>query len=561
MRRGNLNSSRFLLASLHLQSLKDRISIRKVKEALTQLPRGSGLAASKIAYDETMNRIRGQEKGFCDLAIATLAWITLAMTPLTLRELQCALSVEPGDTAMDEADFVDEETLSSVCAGLIVVDRESQIVRLAHYTTQEYFENQMDVLFPDEENLLAKTCLTYLSFDEFSNWQWEECPPQSRYSRPPSSLAAPDDIETFSHNYPLLSYASNHWYDHARPSQDPTIQGLVIEYLKRTENLAALLCPAGLYDEYDDYEDVLDLLSTQSLHGLPLAAKYGFTGAVKALLDLEGCCAEDRSRIKTQALSLAAFHRQSSAVRILLDGNTIAPAAVSHALSFMYTTNMYDPNIAPPGGCEVAEILLKHGAEPNTVLDDVPLIHYACWSNDAQLASVLLSHGADVELRDVYGRTAVHQVAQAGHFGDIVEVLLEHQSDINARDDDGKTALLIAVKYSSTGGHNEYRSLVTQLLECGASVDQWDMGGWTALHYAADSGAVWIACQLLEASADANDRNRDGKTAAACLNEWKWGSMTEEERANCEEILEKYSFYQSEEKRAVSDSGDDDLID
>ncbi len=139
--------SRFLLASRHIQSLKDKVSMRRVKEALAQLPRGSGSAASKIAYDETMKRIRGQEKGFCDLAIATLSWISLAKTPLILRELQCALSVEPGDTAMDEANFVDQETLSSVCVGLVVVDYESRIVRLAHYTTQEYFESQKEVLF------------------------------------------------------------------------------------------------------------------------------------------------------------------------------------------------------------------------------------------------------------------------------------------------------------------------------------------------------------------------------------------------------------------------------
>ncbi len=156
-----------------MKSLKDKISIRKVKEALAQLPKGSGSAASNIAYDETMNRIRGQEKGFRDLAIATLSWISLAKRPLTLRELQCALSVEPGDIAMDEANFVDEETLSSACAGLIVVDHESRIVRLAHYTTQEYFESQKDALFLDRQNLLAETCLTYLSFDVFSNWQFK----------------------------------------------------------------------------------------------------------------------------------------------------------------------------------------------------------------------------------------------------------------------------------------------------------------------------------------------------------------------------------------------------
>lgn len=529
-----------------MQSLIDKISIRKIKKALTQLPRGSGSAASQIAYDETMNRIRGQEKGFCDLAIATLAWISLAMTPLTLRELQCALSVETGDTAMDEADFVDEETLSSVCAGLIVVDHESQIVRLVHYTTQEYFESRKDVLFPDKHYLLATTCLTYLSFNVFSNWEVDMWG-----SRPPSSPASESYLsEGRSHAYPLLVYAASHWHEHAHSSQDPTIQRLVIKYLKRTENLAALLCPGGLYE---DGEDVQNLLLTQSNHGLPIAAMFGFTDAVKALLHLEGYCAEDRSTIKAQALSLAACYLQLSAVRILLSGNTIAPAAVSHALSFIYTLDM-----APPGGCKVAEILLNHGADPNTMLDDGPLIHHSCWTNDVQLASLLLSHGVDVELRNEYGQTALHQVAEVGCSGDMVKVLLENKLDINARDNNGETALLTAVRRSTLTEPKDHRSLITQLLGSGASVDQSDNCGRTALHLAASLGAVQIACRLLEAGADVNARNLDGNTAACCLTAnsrrpWRWGfdSITEEERAECEKILERYGFYQSGEKTSV----------
>ena len=536
-----------------MQSLKDKVSIRKVKEALAQLPRGSGSAASKIAYDETMNRIRGQEKGFCDLAIATLSWISLAKEPLRLRELQCALSVEPGDTAMDEANFVDQETLSSACAGLVVVDHESRIVRLAHYTTQEYFESQKDVLFLDKENLLAETCLTYLSFDVFSNWQLKKPSPKRWYSQPPSSLAAPDDSEAYSLCYPLIRYATNHWHEHAHSSQDPTIQRLIIKYLKRTENLAALLCSVGWYKQLPR-NLFKELFCEQSIHGLSIAANYGFTDAVKELLCLEGCCAEGRSRIKAQALSLAAYHRQSTALRILLDGNTIAPAAVSRALEFG-CSKLYDG--WPPGYCEVAEILLNHGADPNVGYDRKPLLHFASRENDVQFASLLLSHGADVELRDEYGKTVLHSVAEWGHSGDIVKVLLEHNLDINARDNDGETALLTAVRYSPHEP-KEHRSLITQLLERGASVDQSDIRGWTALHFAASRGAVLIACQLLEAGADVNARNRIGYTAAGWLRSkgWDFGSITEEERAKCEEILERYSFYQSGEKSSGSDNGD-----
>ena len=577
-----------------MQSLKDKVSIRKIKEALAQLPRGSGSAASKIAYDETMNRIRGQEKGFCDLAIATLSWISLAKSRLTLRELQCALSVEPGDTTMGEANFVDEETLSSVCAGLIVVDHESRIVRLAHYTTQEYFDSQKDVLFSHGQKLLATTCLTYLSFDVFSNWQLEKCGPNDWYSKPPGSMAVCGEREIYSHYYPLLSYAASHWHEHAHSSKDPIIQTLIMDYLKRTDKLAALLC---CMDSHHDISILPESFSAQSIHGLLIAARYGFTEAVKALRHLEGYCAEDRYKIKSQALSLAAGSLKFSALRILLDGNTIAPAEASCALNFIYTIMPW----AQYEFYEVHEIFLNHGANANTLVNDRPLIHFASVSNDLRFADLLLSHGADVNLRDREGRTALHVAAgnicteniviwllengldidardcegrtalhcavEAGHSGDIVKVLLENKLDINARDCEGRTALMTSVRHSEDHDPSEPIdwNLFTQLLGFGASLDQSDLRGWTALHWAAFDGAVRTACQILKAGADVNFRDENGHTAADRLSWWEWDSMPEGERAECEEILEWSGFYQSGDKWSVQDrdyvayDGDEDL--
>ena len=71
--RAGLTKSRFLLARLHMPSLKDKFTARKAREALARLPKGSGSTASKIAYDDTIKRIREQEKGFSDLAIVTLS--------------------------------------------------------------------------------------------------------------------------------------------------------------------------------------------------------------------------------------------------------------------------------------------------------------------------------------------------------------------------------------------------------------------------------------------------------------------------------------------------------
>ncbi|KAK4107439.1 hypothetical protein N656DRAFT_513618 [Canariomyces notabilis] len=55
----------------------------------------------------------------------------------------------------------------SVCAGLVTVDGNSGIIRLVHYTTQEYFERTRGRWLPDAESYITKVCVTYLSFMSF----------------------------------------------------------------------------------------------------------------------------------------------------------------------------------------------------------------------------------------------------------------------------------------------------------------------------------------------------------------------------------------------------------
>jgi hypothetical protein len=66
-------------------------------------------------------------------------WITCAKRSLTTAELQHALAVEIGEPKLDEDNLLEIEDMVSMCAGLVTVDEESKIIRLVHYTTQEYF--------------------------------------------------------------------------------------------------------------------------------------------------------------------------------------------------------------------------------------------------------------------------------------------------------------------------------------------------------------------------------------------------------------------------------------
>jgi ankyrin repeat protein len=59
-----------------------------------------------------------------------------------------------------------------------------------------------------------------------------------------------------------------------------------------------------------------------------------------------------------------------------------------------------------------------------------------------EVVSLLLQNGADVNAKDVTGRTAL--ISAATGFGpnlEVVFLLLENGADVNAKNNDGKTAL------------------------------------------------------------------------------------------------------------------------
>lgn len=71
------------------------------------------------------------------LAKQVIAWISCAKRPLTSAELEHALAVNTGESEFDKENISSVEDMVRFCAGLVIVDKESGIIRLVHYTTQE----------------------------------------------------------------------------------------------------------------------------------------------------------------------------------------------------------------------------------------------------------------------------------------------------------------------------------------------------------------------------------------------------------------------------------------
>ncbi len=157
--------SRFLLAKLHLDSLVGKRTVREFRCAIEELP--EGIDQLQQAYHQTIARIRGQNKNDVYRAQKVFCWVTHAERPLSIVEMQQALAVKAGNTKLDFDDIVREDEIVTICAGLVTVDRESRIIRLIHYTTAEYLKGTGADWIADASELIAATCLRFLSFKSF----------------------------------------------------------------------------------------------------------------------------------------------------------------------------------------------------------------------------------------------------------------------------------------------------------------------------------------------------------------------------------------------------------
>jgi hypothetical protein len=205
-----------------------------------------------------MERIEGQLSDQEELAKEALSWITCAKRLLTTLELQHALAVKVGQEEFDEGNKPDIEDIISVCAGLVTVDEESGIIRLVHYTTQEYFERTQKKWFPSAEFDITAICVTYLSFNVF----------RSGFCHTDSSFE-----ERLSLNL-LYDYTAHYWGRHAR--QASSLHPKVLEFLQCTikiEAAAQALLARKLHSFHYNYSQEVP----KQITGLHLAAFFGIT--------------------------------------------------------------------------------------------------------------------------------------------------------------------------------------------------------------------------------------------------------------------------------------------
>ena len=365
-----------------------------------------------------MERIKGQVKDQEELATQVLSWIICTKRPLSTSELQYALAVEVGEPELDKENLSQIEDVVSVCAGLVTVDEESGIIRLVHYTTQEYFERTQKHWFPDAESDIATTCITYLSFSAF----------ESGFCR------TDDEFEERLHSNQLYGYAAYNWGHHARKA--PTLsQGLIgfLECEAKIEAASQALIAIKKRAEGSNNSHHVP----KQMTGLHLAAYFGIQEAAHILLQRWQNVDLSDSYGRTP-LSYAAENGHDAVVRLLLDKG-------ADIESKDYNRGRTPLSWAAENGHE-AVVKLLLGADGIDVNSKNGNGQTALWwaagsGHEAVVKLLLGADGIDVNSKDEDGWTALWWVAESGHEA-VVKLLLGTDGiDVNSKDEYGRTAL------------------------------------------------------------------------------------------------------------------------
>ncbi|KAJ7453540.1 ankyrin repeat-containing domain protein [Mycena galericulata] len=424
----------FLLAKLHIDSLAAKQSVKAVRNALRTMPNDL-----EHTYNEVVDRIDRQSEEDRNLAWLTLCWITHAKRPLRPPELREALAVEPGSTELDPENLLDIDTILSVCAGLVIMNKEDDTIRLIHYTMQDYLERIQAQTFPHASTQITTTCITYLTFEELNK------DPQCSYPPPNHWDEGPDNLRLDSkprRDKALLEYAVEYCLIHARGQPESSIRDLILSFLTNCHAwrdlwnrhsgsrpeipgtatrlwIAAAFCMEEtcryLIKEDGDtslwpalnqittrgrLDGVRTLIENGALGfgeecscALLIASSHGHTEIVRLLLN-HGIDVNHRGQYHYgTALQMAAFFGHMECTQLLIECG-----ADVNIEGGCYGTALYAAS--SQGWNLLVQMLLENGAEVNTDSGSVGTpLQVACWEGRAASVMLLVAHGADIDAK------------------------------------------------------------------------------------------------------------------------------------------------------------------
>ncbi|EXL65494.1 hypothetical protein FOPG_18280 [Fusarium oxysporum f. sp. conglutinans race 2 54008] len=473
----------FLLAQIYLESFCDKLTANSVREALKVMKKRKESAAGmtnqllESAYDIALERINGQKSGLRRMAIQILSWITLAKRQLTTLELSHALAIKLGTRRLDPGDIPRTTDIISICAGLVTTDEQNGIIRLAHYTTQEYLQQKQSLLFPSANEDITRACVTYLNFDHFEN-----------------GYCLPVALEKRLKSNPFYQYSARYWADdHACEATAELPE--TIEFLECKSKVQASAQVRFFHDQDTEPKRIIQRHLGQ-LTGLRLATCLGVETSIQRL-------AKD---LKWK------YHWKYDPN--LTDGPFLSPLLYAIAsgnvavVKLFLETRKVTFHCKIPPNCKL--LYWTFSSDSTTRLlrlrivdngfEEIPVGIWPNLRGFIHMVKFLQESGEiRINIPDRDGCTLFFRAVEGRH-GNLVKLLLRNDEvDINKSDREGRTPLLLAAS-------NADYHIVNQILRTGkVEIDKADETGRTPLMEAAKKGCRRVIDLLLSSGAIASE--------------------------------------------------------
>ena len=502
-------TNRFRWVFCQLETLRHCLP-PSVRRTLDELP---------VSLDETYERVLKEVKRpNRDHALRLLQCLVVAIRPLEVKELAEVLAVD-----FDDAEGIpklkpdwrwedEEQAILSSCSSLITTVKTyySRVVQFSHFSVKEYLTSERlatssgdvsryHIDLEAAHTTLAQACMAIL-------------------------LRPDDRVEenNIAKTSPLAGYAARHWVTHVQFERVSSFIRKAMEALFDPDKpyFAAWL---QLYDIDTRPKEPFEHFSVSwASGGIPLycAALCGFQDVVEDLVAKYPQHVNTRGGNYGTPLVAALAGRHFPTARHLLHNGAHVDARGNAKRTLLYRAVWY-------GDLETVRLLLHYKADPNartlnnyTAMHNLPL---GSQSLDvfnhspqmlADIARLLLEHGADLHAQANDGETPLHAAAKWGQVK-VLRVLLECGANAGVEDNQGATPLHIGSdgpRWRPFVTNYEKLEVVRMLLKHGADVGAKDKNGRSPLHTATEAGLIETVRVLLEHGADVGAKDSKGRS-------------------------------------------------